>query len=345
MLGPRVLVLLALWDRAAAARSLKATLSPDGGSDRPTPPPAAPLGPAGLELRTPSGPLRMPAVSFGTGGSPPLGDRTGEVVASALRAGYRAFDTATKYNNLALVGAALNGTGAPPRADVFVALKVPGCAPKDSADACAAGTAEDVRKSLAALGMHRVDLLMLHSAPDGWDKKKAQRPKLCTKLRAQWRALEDAHLGGRARAIGVSNFCLSCLECLAGDGGPRIQPALNQMKLRVGRGDDPGGLVSFHRAHGIALQSYSPIMSKGSWDGAVQAAEAAVGAELGKSAAQVALKWLLQRGIAVTVRSANEAHQRENLALFGWDLTPQHMDRLGAMRSKDAKNIAWQCTT
>mmetsp|Transcript_21686 Transcript_21686/g.55827 ORF Transcript_21686/g.55827 Transcript_21686/m.55827 type:complete len:329 (-) Transcript_21686:416-1402(-) len=302
-------------------------------------------------LTTPRGPVDMPSIAFGTGGGPSLGAKTQNAVSAALRNGYRAFDTASLYANLPMVGAALNAPGAPPRNEVFIINKVPGCAKKGSASDCARATTAEIQNNMAQLGVDHIDLLMPHSAPDAWDraiKQPKTRKEACDKLRAQWAALEDAYLANLTRAIGVSNYCLSCFDCLNARDmqQPRVQPAVNQVKVRVGRGEDPGGLLSYARNHSIVVQSYSPIMSRSVWDPAVRKAEDAIGRSYGKTAAQVAIKWLLQRGVSVVVRSTNDDHQRENLVVANsdWHLRDDDMKQLATVKSKDAATFAWQCS-
>ena len=99
---------------------------------------------------------------------------------------------------------------------------------------------------------------------------------------------------GRVQAIGVSNFCQSCLKCLEGSDGHSIVPAVNQIQLHVGQGSaDPGpGLLSFCSQRGIVVQGYEPLAG-GSL--ASNAFCSAIALKYNKTAAQVALKWVLQR--------------------------------------------------
>merc|ERR1712157_141394 len=95
---------------------------------------------------------------------------------------------------------------------------------------------------------------------------------------------------GKTRAIGVSNYCGSCLDCLMESA--TVTPAVNQIKLHAGMGPDPAGLVSYTREKGILPQAYSPLAS----GGVTRDSELAkIGASYSKSAAQVALKWLVDK--------------------------------------------------
>ena len=163
-----------------------------------------------------------------------------------------------------------------------------------------------------------IDLMLVHTPVTVWNHT------LCG---ATWQALEDLKEEGKLRAIGVSNFCVPCLECLA--GASTTVPAVNQLQFHAGMagGDDPKGLFSYCKAKGIQPQAYSPL-------GGEQAATVlespvlhAVGAAHNKSTAKVALQWVLKLGYALTTASFSEAHMKDDLDLFGWEMTAEEVAR------------------
>ena len=145
----------------------------------------------------------------------------------------------------------------------------------------------------------------------------------CPRIRAQWKALTGLLQANKTRALGVSNFCPSCLECLAEDASALV-PAVNQFKYHIGMGTDPIGLLSYCKEHGIAAQAYSPLGDDSSELISGKFVTAA-GAAHGKSGAQVALKWIWQHGVAVTTKADKKEYLQEDLDLFGWSLTDAEM--------------------
>merc|ERR1712216_969985 len=109
---------------------------------------------------------------------------------------------------------------------------------------------------LELLNVDALDLIMLHgpSRPYGFQGP-CGHPELNL---AQWRAYSDMYKQGKARAIGVSNYCQSCLAPLIADKTTPV-PAVNQLQFHVGMGPDPEGIVSYLRVHSIELQTYSPL--------------------------------------------------------------------------------------
>lgn len=143
----------------------------------------------------------------------------------------------------------------------------------------------------------------------------------------QWAALEAFYRAGKARAIGVANYCRDCLECLARNS--TLAPMLNQVQYHVGMGADPSGLHSYCSLHGIQVTAYAvfaagggPVPSAGK--GAVVKA---AGSAHGKSGFQAALRWIVQKGIPVLVR-AKPSQWREDLDVLGWGLTDAEMGRI-----------------
>lgn len=251
----------------------------------------------------------MPSVGVGTW---PLDDAEAErVVSAALEIGYRHVDTAVRYGNEVGVGRALAASGLK-RGDIYVTTKLDG--PFQGNDKAVAGLDE----SLERLGLEYVDLLLIH-----W-------PLPARDLYVDtWRTFERLQAEGKARSIGVSNFKPAHLQRLAEETG--VVPAVNQIQLNpyVTREDH----VAYHREHGIATVSYSPIGKGG------ELLEDPVIAEVarahGKSPAQAILRWHLQLGHVPIPKSANEERLRENLELFDFELSPEQMQAISGLNRGD----------
>jgi diketogulonate reductase-like aldo/keto reductase len=144
---------------------------------------------------------------------------------------------------------------------------------------------------------------------------------------------------------GVSNFCPSCFACLSTGTKDPIWPAVNQIQYHVGMGSDPEGLLSYCSARGIVVQAYSPLAS-GKLLSPPPAELAAVAKAQGKSAAQVALKWILQQDAApmsLVTKADTREYITEDIELFDWSLTPAQMHTLDSA-TKPSNVPSWGCT-
>jgi diketogulonate reductase-like aldo/keto reductase len=231
----------------------------------------------------------------------PRGAATERAVAAALGAGYRHIDTARIYGNEAEVGAAVRASGIP-RRELFVTTKLW----NDDQGYDAALRAFDA--SLARLGLDDVDLYLLHWPVAG-------------KRRDSWRALERLHREGRARAIGVSNFMPRHLEELLAEA--EIVPAVDQIEVSPFlQQRETRAACARHR---IVVEAYSPL-TRG--QRLADPTVAAVAARVGRTPAQVMLRWGVQHGLVVLPKSAHEPRIRENAAIFDFTLDTAAMAAL-----------------
>lgn len=257
-------------------------------------------------------------------------------VAAALKAGFTMIDTAYDYHNQAGVGRAVQGSGLP-RSSLFIETKVPGCGldPAVSTKSCYADTKKVLAEDLALLNMSYVDLVILHFPP--------RRSMLlrscyfaCEQVRDQWRAMEEFYAAGRAKAIGVSNYCPSCFGCL--DGSASVYPMVNQIQYHIGMGPDPAGFRSYADKKGVVLQAYSPLGNK-PWKQGVDPEilsgnfTSALARSHGKSTVQVALKWLVQHGVPAVTKSSNPKHLAEDLDLWSWNFTSSELQEADKFRA------------
>ncbi|WP_104044679.1 aldo/keto reductase [Arthrobacter sp. ZGTC412] len=242
--------------------------------------------------------VQMPQLGFGV--FQVSDDDTTTAVSHALAAGYRSIDTAAIYGNEAGTGRAIAASGIN-RADLFITSKL-WVADLGFDAALAAFDA-----SLAKLGLDYLDLYLIH-----WPA-----PATSSYLDS-WRALEQLLADGKVRAIGVSNFLPEHLQAIIGLGG--TVPAVNQIELHPAL--QQRDIAEFNAAHGIVTEAWSPLAQ-----GAVLAdpAVAAIADGHGVTPAQAILRWHLQQGRVVIPKSVTPQRIRENLDVFGFDLTADEL--------------------
>ena len=255
----------------------------------------------------------MPILGLGVFQTPP--DETTDAVASALEAGYRHIDTAAAYGNEREVGEGIRRSGVP-RDEIFIETKV------WISDYGYEETLHAFDKSAGKLGVEQIDLLILHQAlPGAFD----------TTIGA-YRALEKLLADGRVRAIGVSNFMVEHLAELLAQ--TEVVPAVNQIELHP-YFQQPE-VHAFDTEHGILTQAWSPIggitsyrdSQKRSFDEPVILA---IGQAYGKSAAQVMLRWHIQKGVQVIPKSTRAERIAENLDVFDFELTAGEIAEIDAL--------------
>ncbi|GAA2729241.1 aldo/keto reductase [Cellulomonas aerilata] len=253
----------------------------------------------------------IPQVGFGTFQVEP--EITREVVVDAIAAGYRSIDTAARYLNEAGVGRAIAETDVP-RDELFVATKLANT--EQGHDS----TLRAFDASLAELALDRVDLYLIH-----WPCP--ARGEFAN----SWRAMEEVRDQGRVVSVGVSNFLAHHLEELL--AGSSTVPALNQVELHPYL--QQAELRAFHAAHGIVTEAWSPLAQ-----GAVLTDPVIVGIaeRLGRTPAQVVLRWHVQLGTVVIPKSVTPARQLENIALFDFALDAADMAAIEALdRGEDGR--------
>jgi 2,5-diketo-D-gluconate reductase A len=255
----------------------------------------------------------IPQLGFGVFQVPPA--ETAEAVAHALEAGYRHIDTAQMYGNERGVGEAVRASGLA-RDKVFVTSKLNnGFHRPDDARAAFDRTLEE-------LGFEHVDLFLIHwPLPTLYDGD----------FVSTWRTMEEFKADGRARSIGVSNFQVAHLERLAAE--TETVPAVNQIEAHPFFHNDD--VRAYGAEHGIATEAWAPIAKgKVGDDETIRA----VADEVGRTPAQVALRWHIQRGDIVFPKSVTPARIVENFALFDFELDDDQMARVGSLdRGEDGR--------
>lgn len=246
--------------------------------------------------------IQMPMLGFGTflmGGA-----ECEESVLTALRSGYRMIDTAEAYGNEESVGRAIAKSGVP-RQELFLVTKVNFRSYEN--------TRETVEKSLKKLGTDYLDLVLLHW-PFG-------------NYYAAWRELEKLYQEGKIRAIGVSNFDPDRLIDLIEFN--QVTPAVNQIEthLLCQRRTEHEWLEKYHVQH----MAYAPLGQGRKNEMFENPALVEIATAHGKTAAQIALRFLMQSGVVVIPKSVHEGRIKENFDLFDFALTAEEMEILAEM--------------
>jgi diketogulonate reductase-like aldo/keto reductase len=232
------------------------------------------------------------------------GRETEQAVEWALEDGYRHIDTASMYRNERSVGAAIRASGVP-REQVFVTTKLYPSHLNPEAE---------LTKSLERLGFDYVDLYLIH-----W-------PVPLLNVR-QWRQFEKLQAKGLAREIGVSNFSSSQIDALRKQ--KLKTPAVNQVHFSPFRFSPE--LLAYCKEHNIVVTAYSPLeQGTGTTDPTITT----IAERLGRTTAQVMLRWALQHETVVIPKSANRDRIRSNAELFDFELDGETMAELDRLNRK-----------
>ncbi|MFV8043307.1 aldo/keto reductase [Streptococcus pluranimalium] len=267
--------------------------------------------------------VTIPKLGFGTWQIPD-GDEAYQAVSHALKVGYTHIDTAQAYKNEASVGRAIADSGVV-RKDIFLTTKVWNS--NHSYDLAKAS----IEESLQKLGVDYIDLLLIH-----WPNPKAFRDNWKEANAETWRAMEEFYEAGKVRAIGVSNFMQHHLEALFETA--KVKPMVNQILLAPGCPQDE--LVAFCRQEDILLEAYSPLGT-----GAIFKNELAneLADKYGKSVAQIALRWSLQKEFLPLPKSVTPKNITSNLDIFDFVISDEDEDKLdtvqGVATQKDPDSV------
>lgn len=247
----------------------------------------------------------LPVIGLGTVQSE--GEDMAATVTAALDSGYRLIDTALRYETEPGVGRAVAASSVP-REDILITTKIPGrLHGYDEAK-------ESARTSLDNLGVDYIDLLLIH-----WPLPKVD------KYIDTWRAMIDLQNEGVVRSIGVSNFTVAHLDRLVSETS--VVPSVNQIELHPYF--PQADLRAYHAEHGIVTESWSPLGRGSELLTAPPVAEAA--AAHGVSAGQVVLRWHIQLGAVPLPKSSNPDRQKQNLDIFGFELTDDEMAAISGL--------------
>ncbi|HEX8234978.1 MAG TPA: aldo/keto reductase [Abditibacteriaceae bacterium] len=235
------------------------------------------------------------------------GTEVESAVRAALDTGYRLIDTAAIYGNEAGVGKAIKASGLP-REEIFITTKL------WNANHAYEDALPAFDESLKKLDCGYIDLYLIH-----WPLPMEGR------FTEAWRALETLYNDKQVLAIGVSNFKPHHLDELLKTA--TVVPAINQIELHPMFQQKE--TRSYCAQHGIAIESYSPLMRGG--EALEHPTIVDVAQRHGKTSAQVILRWHVQSGLVVIPKSVNPERIRENFALFDFELSPDEMHQIDGM--------------
>lgn len=247
--------------------------------------------------------VKMPKLGYGVYQTPP--DSTEQCVREAIEVGYRSIDTAQAYGNEAGVGKAIAGCGLP-REDFFITTKI------WISNFGYEKAAKSIDESLKKLKTDYVDLLLLHQ-PFG-------------DYYGAYRAMEAAYKAGKVRAIGVSNFYPDRLIDI--HHFSEIKPAVNQVETHVFQQQKMA--QDYMKKYDVQIMSWGPF-AEGRNDFFDNATLKTIGEAHGKTGAQVALRFLLQKDVVVIPKSVHRDRMEQNFDVFDFALTADEMTQIEAL--------------
>ena len=228
-------------------------------------------------------------------------------IISAVESGYRLIDTASVYKNEENVGRGIASCGIP-RNELFITTKVWNTAQR-------LGDIQGAfERSLDRLKLDYVDLYLIHWPADGWQQA--------------WDDLQEIYASGRAKAIGVSNFQKHHIDELLTHSD--VVPAVDQVESSPQFTNQE--LIGQLRAKGIHTEAWSPLGGTGG-NLLSNPVLAGIGAKYGRSAAQVVIRWHIQRGIVVLPKSTHAERIKQNFEVFDFNLSVDDMTAISAINT------------
>lgn len=257
-----------------------------------------------MEYATLSNGIKMPLLGFGVFQIPDHSEAK-RAVRCALETGYRLIDTAQAYGNECAVGEAVKESGIP-REEVFITSKV------WLSDFSFEGAQRAVDTTLSRLGSDYIDLMLLHQPMGDYI--------------GAWRGLEKAYRAGKVRAIGMANCYPHVLADLSETFD--IKPMVNQVEMHPFFAQERN--LRTMQEYGVVPEAWAPF-NEGKRNFFRNEVLVRIGQAHGRSAAQVALRWNIQRGVVVIPKSVHEERIRENFDVFGFTLSDAEMQEISSL--------------
>ena len=257
-----------------------------------------------MEFITLNNEVKMPLEGFGVFQVPDPA-QCEQAVLDAIASGYRLIDTAAAYMNEKAVGEAIKKSGVP-REELFITTKL------WVQDASYEGAKAAIDTSLRKLGLDYLDLYLIHQPMGDYI--------------GAWRAMEEAYKAGKLRAIGVCN----CYPQILADICETVEvtPAVNQVELHPFFQQE--NALALMKEYGVQPEAWGPF-AEGNHGIFTHPVLTAIGQKYGKSAAQVALRWNVQRGVAVIPKSVHKERMEHNLAIWDFQLSDGDMAEIAKL--------------
>ena len=256
-----------------------------------------------MEFVTLNNGIKMPLEGFGVFQVPD--PAVCEAVLDAIESGYRLIDTAAAYMNEEAVGKAVKKCGVP-REELFIATKL------WVQDASYEGAKRAIETSLEKLGLEYIDLYLIHQPMGDYI--------------GAYRAMEEAYKVGGLKAIGVCNFYPERLAdfCETVD----IMPAVNQVELHPFFQQQKA--LDIMKEYGVVPEAWGPF-AEGKYGIFTHPMLSKIGEKYGKSAAQVALRWNVQRGVVVIQKSVHKERMEQNMDIWDFTLSDEDMAEIAGL--------------
>lgn len=257
-----------------------------------------------MEYRTLANGVKMPMLGYGVFQVRDH-EQCRQVVKDAISVGYRLIDTAQSYMNQKAVGEAIRESGVA-REEIFLTTKI--WMQDNSYEKCR----KAVDLALSELDTEYIDLLLLHQPMGDYY--------------GAWRALEEAYEAGKVRAIGMAN----CYPQIIADmcETVRIRPMVNQVEMHPFFQQQLN--VDTMDSYGVVPEAWGPF-NEGKGNFFTDPVLTEIGAKYGKSAAQVALRWNIQRGVVVIPKSVHKNRMEQNFDVFDFELSAEDMEKIKTM--------------
>lgn len=257
-----------------------------------------------MEYRTLANGVKMPMLGYGVFQVRDH-EQCRQVVKDAISVGYRLIDTAQSYMNQKAVGEAIRESGVA-REEIFLTTKI--WMQDNSYEKCR----KAVDLALSELDTEYIDLLLLHQPMGDYY--------------GAWRALEEAYEAGKVRAIGMAN----CYPQIIADmcETVRIRPMVNQVEMHPFFQQQLN--VDTMDSYGVVPEAWGPF-NEGKRNFFTDPVLTEIGAKYGKSAAQVALRWNIQRGVVVIPKSVHKNRMEQNFDVFDFELSAEDMEKIKTM--------------
>lgn len=256
--------------------------------------------------------LKMPMEGFGVFQVSDLA-QCEQAVVDAISVGYRLIDTAAAYMNEEAVGKAIKRCGVP-REELFITTKL------WVQDASCEGAKKAIEVSLKKLGTDYIDLYLIHQPMGDYI--------------GAYRAMEEAYKAGKLKAIGVCNFYPARLADLCET--VNVKPAVNQVELHPFFQQEDA--LAVMKEYGVVPEAWGPF-AEGNFGIFTHPVLTEIGKKYGKTAAQVALRWNIQRGVVILPKSVHKNRMEQNIAVWNFVLSEDDMKQIATLDVGESKIV------